>query len=731
MITNNTNFNNSKPPKYYINGHRVRSMYYENNLIFHHVPCTEIRLNAHEIILTMAGKFTLKPVIVPADCNEDVVWSSSNNSIAKVANGVITPVALGTCNISIKCGSITASCKVSVKEETVKLYNQGVINNDTEFGKLVFPNHASFVFQSKQIFIEIPGARSNYGATWFSWANNVEISEYDYLDIHTTNPNDHSSVIGITRNNKSQQSGYQLGLTTDIDGSSFVSDRTVTTLLQGNKKHRLDMDLIGGDNGYLGLYFKRLESGDTVDEHILIDYIYVTRKSSYVVGSGEDLSQDATIPCTALNLTQDELVLSYKGQPVTYNLNNLLSITPSNSDEVKIWAMIEHDDTITLSNNGIITANGAGHGHVQVIAGNCFDNIRIKSIIECTSISLDKTSLSFTSYNATQKLNATIAPSNTTDTITWKSSNTSVASVSANGTVTSVGEGSCTITATCGSKSATCSVTIDAVRPCTSISLSKSSYTLDLSGTDSVTFTATVAPSNTTDNITWSSNKTSVATVSATSNGAKGTIFAKSPGTATITATCGSKSASITITVEASCTGISVSPSTYTINVGDFIAFGSEIFVSRTPSNCTDNITYHSGNVDIVDPSIAAEGVYRGYSAGTTTLTATCGGKSASCTVTVKEALPTIVLSSTSSYMAVGEKHTFYADLSPSNTSYDMNTLQINSSKSSLTFTYTVISQTRVAVTVTMVSAEAGAINFILPTNSGNVTARFEAYVRV
>ena len=246
------------------------------------------------------------------------------SKIATVVNGLITPVALGTCNITVTCGTVTATCKVSVKSETVMLYNQGVVNNDTEFGNMVYPNNARFVFQSKQIFIEIPGSGSNYGSTWFSWANNVEISEYEYLDIHTTNPNDHSSVIGVTRNNAGQQSGYQMGTNTPVDSGTFISDRTVTTLLQGNKNHRLDMDLIGGDKGYLGMYFKRLESGDSVDEHILIDYIYVTRKSSYVVGSGEDLSQDATIPCTALNLTQDELVLSYKGQPINYDLNNLL-----------------------------------------------------------------------------------------------------------------------------------------------------------------------------------------------------------------------------------------------------------------------------------------------------------------------------------------------------------------------------------------------------------------------
>ena len=52
-------------------------------------------------------------------------------------------------------------------------------------------------------------------------------------------------------------------------------------------------------------------------------------------------------------------------------------------------------------------------------------------------------------------------PDNATNkTVIWSSSNASVASVDANGTVTAVAEGSATITAKAGDKSATCTVTV-------------------------------------------------------------------------------------------------------------------------------------------------------------------------------------------------------------------------------------------------------------------------------
>jgi len=75
-----------------------------------------------------------------------------------------------------------------------------------------------------------------------------------------------------------------------------------------------------------------------------------------------------------------------------------------------------------------------------------------------TALTLNKTSLSL-SVGATETLTATKTPADASDPITWKSSDTAVATVS-DGTVTAKAEGKATITATAGEKSATCEVEV-------------------------------------------------------------------------------------------------------------------------------------------------------------------------------------------------------------------------------------------------------------------------------
>ena len=74
----------------------------------------------------------------------------------------------------------------------------------------------------------------------------------------------------------------------------------------------------------------------------------------------------------------------------------------------------------------------------------------------CTGITLSASELTFTAVGK-QTITATLIPADTTEVLTWESSNESVATVS-DGEITVVGDGEAVITARCGTQSATCNV---------------------------------------------------------------------------------------------------------------------------------------------------------------------------------------------------------------------------------------------------------------------------------
>lgn len=148
--------------------------------------------------------------------------------------------------------------------------------------------------------------------------------------------------------------------------------------------------------------------------------------------------------------------------------------------------------------------------------------------IPCTGLTLEPDILSF-SGSGQQTIIATALPADTTDSVTWLSSDKNVATVS-NGIVTAVGNGDCTITATCGSQSASCSVNVSGISTVvsvTGVTLDKATASVDTGST--VMLTATIEPSNASNqNISWSSDNETVATVE------NGTVTGVSAGTATI-----------------------------------------------------------------------------------------------------------------------------------------------------------------------------------------------------
>ena len=78
------------------------------------IPCTGIVLSADTLSFTTTDTQTLSVVVSPDNCTDAVTWSVSPSGIVTVDNGVVTPVANGTCTITATCGSYSDTCSVNV-----------------------------------------------------------------------------------------------------------------------------------------------------------------------------------------------------------------------------------------------------------------------------------------------------------------------------------------------------------------------------------------------------------------------------------------------------------------------------------------------------------------------------------------------------------------------------------------------------------------------------------------
>lgn len=129
----------------------------------------------------------------------------------------------------------------------------------------------------------------------------------------------------------------------------------------------------------------------------------------------------------------------------------------------------------------------------------------------------------------TVQLQLKVVPSDFTDAVSWKSADTSIATVDRTGLVKGVAKGSTTIKVIVGSVSKTCKLTVN--QPVTSVSLSASSKTM--SAGEKAVLKATVYPAGATNKeVTWSSSADEIVSVDQT-----GAIRALRKGIANVTAT--------------------------------------------------------------------------------------------------------------------------------------------------------------------------------------------------
>lgn len=374
------------------------------------------------------------------------------------------------------------------------------------------------------------------------------------------------------------------------------------------------------------------------------------------------------------------------------------SVTPSNANTSYSWGVVSgmgtpSNFTLTpLGNTATIKANAAGTAYVVVETSNgkqAICTVVAQSVdatdISITAISGDINSAGWDSYimavGKSASLKAELTPSDATSTVSWATSSSSIVSVADLGKMASIkakAAGTATITArTSNGVTASIEIEVSNYVVATDISLTPSSLNMAIGDQETITYNLT--PYNANSSVTWKSSSPSIASVGTTS----GKVTAKAVGTATITATTDNNiSATCTVVVSdvpSGPTSISLSPTSMTLNVGDY----QYIYETFYPEGTTADITWSSSNTSVA--TVSSAGKVTAVSAGTATITAkTSNNKSATCSVTVTAATTTqptsISLSPTSMSLEVGAYKYIYAIFYPEGTSADITWSSSNTS---------------------------------------------------
>jgi trimeric autotransporter adhesin len=227
-----------------------------------------------------------------------------------------------------------------------------------------------------------------------------------------------------------------------------------------------------------------------------------------------------------------------------------------------------------------------------------------------------------------------------TDSVTWSSSDTSVASIAGGGLANALTLGSVTVSATSGSVTGSTTVDVESailssitVRPAKRKIAQLTTAMLQAIGTYTDGSTR-----NITTQVSWTSSNTAVATIAG-----NGRATALTPGSTTLTAALGSISGSGTLVVsDATIVSLSVTPSGSSIAPGTkltFVATGT--FSDHTRQVITIDCTWASDNPAVA--TVGQGGTATAISPGTANISATFSGVSGTAALNVNTATLTSI----------------------------------------------------------------------------------------
>ncbi|ATF14207.1 Ig-like domain-containing surface protein [Brevibacillus brevis X23] len=532
-----------------------------------------------------------------------VNWEVGTSDIATVYNGVVTAKKAGSTFVTAKYNGDKVSIRVTVSKAEILEANRSEIN----------------LKKGKKSTISLKYADKTLAGSKADWrSEDKSIATVDDGEIKAVS----SGSTIITAEYRGQKVEIEVNVGQSNSDGKLEADVSRLKMEKGDKetiKLTYDDDKLSGSKA-------TWKSSDTSVARVSDDGVVTARaKGTATITAkykGDEVEIDVYVDTDASGkLEADYTSISLKdGQKETIQLR----YDDERLSGSKATWKTSNSSVATVS-DGVVTAKGKGTAYIT--AQYKGDKVEIQVKVDANTsgkLVADDTKLSMKKGNREIIILTYDGAVISNSQASWKTSKSSVATVSSSGTITATGKGKATITASYRGETVDIDVTVDGSS--SSLEADDTSITMDKGDREIVVlkYDGDIISGS---KASWKSSKTSVATVSSS-----GTITAKGKGTATITATYKGEKVEIEVKVGGSSSGkLEADDDSISLKKGD----SEKIRLTYDGDDISGTkATWKSSKSAVA--TVSDNGTVKGKKKGKATITAKYKGSTVEIEVTVK-----------------------------------------------------------------------------------------------
>ena len=433
------------------------------------VPVESINLNYTSKKLNLDkeedNKVELEYNLAPSNTSQtDVVWSSSNEAVAEVKNGVVAGKSVGRADITIASKdnpNVKKTCVVYVSKELDKSKVTAVRNDKNINVNWTKVAHASSYVLSR--YNKSTGIVNDIYEGTDTAFEDKDLTSGKYVYTVKAIVDENAADANLYSNSVSEESEAVI-IPEPVTGIEVANDYQHMGLFVGGSG-KIRYSVLPSNATNTNVTFKSLnEKVATVDANGVVTGVSEGNADIVITTEEGGFEAKCTVRVDGIDARGIERV---GDKTVTMVLNQTrqlqVKITPSDTTNKNVQWTSSNNSVATVDSNGVVTSKNSGS---TIITATTHNGLKTEFFIEVetpvTNITLNSNEINL-NPGGTFKLDATVNPSNASNkNIKWISANESIATVDQSGNVTADVAGTTYISAVSadGKVVATCTVNV-------------------------------------------------------------------------------------------------------------------------------------------------------------------------------------------------------------------------------------------------------------------------------